>query len=68
MRSRVTGHEGNGPDGYVGLEQFLGSDDWPNGIGVQMESELVERSTSESVHAANKFTWRPAEVHPRCTL
>lgn len=30
----VAGHEDDAADGDVGLEEFLGADDWTNGVGV----------------------------------
>lgn len=60
LRSGVTRHEDDGPNGYISLEKFLGSNDWSNSIGVQMKSELVKGTTTESAHTAHRFISKAA--------
>ena len=46
MRAGIGRHEGDGPDGYVGLKELLGTDYGSDGVSVEMESKLIERTAS----------------------
>jgi hypothetical protein len=42
VRPGITGHEDNGANGDVSLEQSVCGDDGPNGVCVQVESKLIK--------------------------
>jgi hypothetical protein len=46
LRARVAGHEDNGANGDIGLKQFLGCDNGSDGIGVEVECELIKGAAS----------------------
>lgn len=55
-RSRIAGHEYDGADGYVRLEQLLCSYDWSDSVRMQMESEFIKRPVGASAGLLGRRT------------